>query len=160
MSQWIKIRVRYSQQSTPYQMEMSAKSPKLLQQNDQHYIHKYHMKENPYLRTKQLEKVLGHITHACLLSSPTLSVLRHCYDYVKSRYHRPGKLWPSVLAELQNVKGLIPLMMAEWNLPYAPKIYCADACESGYAAHEALTSKVLRDVRSVSAWSERWRFAW
>ena len=57
MSQFIKIRVRYSQQSTPYQMEMSAKSPKLLQQNDQHYIHKYHMKENPYLRTKQREKV-------------------------------------------------------------------------------------------------------
>ena len=109
------------------------------------------------MSSQQLEVVVGHLTHACVLNRPSLSVFRAVYDLIRKRYFAKCRLWPSVIREIQIVYGLLPLIVADWALSMSDRITCSDACESGYAVHQAVVGPELKDCVSLAMrWSERW----
>ena len=62
------------------------------------------------------------------------------------------------MRELRIAAGILPLLYADWKLPWLPLVSCSDAAESGFACHEAVAERAV--VRAIGAWSERWRFMW
>ena len=109
-----------------------------------------------YLSGEDLEKVLGHITWACLLRRESLSVFGACYSFAKRCGKRRAAVWPSVYRELRQTSFILPLMCAQASLPWDDVVLASDSSDSGYGVLE-------RTVGAATAgrWgrvSERWRF--
>ena len=102
---------------------------------------------------RDIERLIGHFTHAFLLNRPALAIFRAAYDFSKRYYRAPSKMWPSVREELIMAKGVLPLLMVKFDLPWCPKVFCSDATLSGYAVQEA--SLKTDEIREMGRWSER-----
>ncbi|CAK0855216.1 unnamed protein product, partial [Prorocentrum cordatum] len=105
---------------------------------------------------REVEKLVGHFTHAMLLNRPTLCIFRSAYDYARKHYRAPSLLWPSVRQELQNAMHIMPLLAVQFDMPRSGLVTCSDATLRGYAVQEA--DFPVSEVRQVGRWSERWRF--
>eukprot|EP00974_Lingulodinium_polyedra_P030270 2913893-Lingulodinium_polyedra.AAC.1 len=57
-----------------------------------------------------MQVVLGHIVHYLELFRPGLAVLSATYTFAHRKGTTDGGLWPSVLDELQVVRGLVFLL--------------------------------------------------
>ena len=57
---------------------------------------------------RQVEKVLGKLTHIFLLQRFALSVFAAVYAFAKKCGHRRARLWPNVLRELRLAIALAP----------------------------------------------------
>ncbi|CAK0849207.1 unnamed protein product, partial [Prorocentrum cordatum] len=105
---------------------------------------------------RDVEKLIGHFTHAMLLNRPALCIFRAAYDFARRHYRAPSLLWPSVRQELQNAMHIMPLLAVQFDMPWSGLVTCSDATLRGYAVQEA--DFPVSEVKQVGRWSERWRF--
>ena len=77
---------------------------------------------------RDIESLIGHITFGFLVRRPLLSSLRTLYDFSHDRSCRHRVLWPSVVRELEMIRGL--LIFARWDLSLrtSPQVWAYDAC--------------------------------
>ena len=108
------------------------------------------------VRGDQLETLLGHFTYFGLIRRPVLSVFASCYKFVRACYDHPAVLWASARQEIWAFLGLMPLVVAEWSLPWSPVVLCYDSCPEGrgFCCSEWDPEDVARAGRVV----ERLRF--
>ena len=105
---------------------------------------------------QQLERILGHITWACLLRPETQAIISSCYVFIRPSYSKVAFMWGSVLRELRQVSALLPLMHADIGAEWDERVIVSDASDYGYGVLE-------RDlpVSKVSEWgrtAEHWRY--
>ena len=110
----------------------------------------------PALSGEELQVIVGHMTMRSLLNRGLLSILRHVYVFIQKNYLVRRRLWPSVLREIEIFRNLMVLGAADLRAGWDPRIYCTDACPSGYAVLE----RYLGDSwsREVGKEDERWRY--
>ena len=68
---------------------------------------------------REVEKVVGKLTHIFLLHRFALSVFAAVYAFAKKCGHRRARLWPSVLRELRLAIALVPLVRSDLSRPVA-----------------------------------------
>ena len=108
------------------------------------------------LRGDQLEVLLGHCTFAAMVDRSLLSVFHTVYKFVRSMYHSAAPLWKSCRDELQAFPGALPLLSADWRLPWNGEVYSVDSSSFGYGVcTSGWPSERVADVARVS---ERSRF--
>jgi hypothetical protein len=59
-----------------------------------------------------MRAVLGHITWALLMGRESLSILKACYAFAERAGCTEVLVWPSVVFELEQVIGILPLLRA------------------------------------------------
>ena len=105
---------------------------------------------------EELQVLVGHMTMRALLRRGLLSVLRHVYQFIQECYEHRTRLWPSVVREIELFRCLMVLGVGDMRAEWSDRVFCTDACLSGYAVMSRKLSRNL--VRSVGAEDERWRF--
>jgi hypothetical protein len=80
-----------------------------------------------------VEALVGKFTHIMLLHRPSLSVFSAVYAYARKMGHRSGRVWPSVLRELNMALAILPLVRADLSTPVAPVLLQTDASDTGAA---------------------------
>ena len=80
---------------------------------------------------KMLERLVGQCTFAGLANRRSLSVFHVVYKFVRKHESRRAPLWPSVRAELQAFRGILPLVLSEWQIPWCYIVVATDASETG-----------------------------
>ena len=101
-----------------------------------------------------LEVVVGHLGSLMLVSRWPLSLLQNVYRFIiVSRFQRQP-LWKSVRAELQVIRGILPLLRASIVDTISPHCFAFDACLTGYAVEKNTESDPAASLR----FHERWRF--
>ena len=79
----------------------------------------------------QLSALIGRWTWACLAARPALSVFRSVYRFIEVAGRKRYGLWRSVIAELQTVSGLSPLLSTDMSAFTFPKVVASDASLTG-----------------------------
>lgn len=87
---------------------------------------------------RMLEAIVGQCTFAALLVRQSLSVFHSCYKCVRSMHDVGATLWPSVRAEVQAFRDLLPLLESDWSLPWCPYVTATDSSGFGYGECTAL----------------------
>ena len=80
---------------------------------------------------REVEKVVGKLTHIFLLHRFALSVFAAVYAFAKKCGHRRARLWPSVLRELRTAIALVPLVRSDLSRPVADVLVQTDASGNG-----------------------------
>ena len=75
---------------------------------------------------------------------------------MQSLYNVPGELWNSVRQELAAFKAVLPLMVADWKLPWNNLVLCSDSSMNGFGCSHSFWS--LEDVMAVGRVQERSRY--
>ena len=69
-------------------------------------------------RPRDVERLVGKITHWLLLHRPALALLNAVYAFCRSDSpDRPRRVWPSVLQELNDVIALLPFKRFDLSSP-------------------------------------------
>ncbi|CAE7560259.1 UPF1 [Symbiodinium sp. CCMP2592] len=110
----------------------------------------------PALSGEELQVIVGHMTMRALLNRGLLSILRHIYVFIQENYLVRRRLWPSVVREIEVFRGAMVLGVADLRASWDPKVYCTDACPSGYAVLERHLGS--SSAREVGKEDERWRY--
>eukprot|EP00971_Amphidinium_carterae_P328794 6460860-Amphidinium_carterae.2 len=116
------------------------------------------LRHNPPISSRQLEGLVDHITFACLVKRPCLSVFKSVYEYIAARYEGARPLWPSVMKELAIFSGLLAFLRADTPKHWTPRVIVTDACESGHASVSGELKGGELAVGSIGRWPERWRY--
>jgi hypothetical protein len=114
------------------------------------------MSRRPRVTSKQLERLIGHITYIALLFRPLLSILNSSYGFVQRDYQHPIGLWPSVAREMWLVRCLLPLARCRLSLPVQPTVFACDASLSGMSVCSTVWD--ANAVSAIARWNERFRF--
>ena len=104
---------------------------------------------------RQLERLIGHITFACLLRRPLLCCLRSAYDFVGVRSDVVRQLWPSALRELRMALGLLIYAHMDLAAPWYSNISAFDAAPSGHAS--VFWPGHLNANRPAGRWQDKMR---
>ena len=80
---------------------------------------------------REVERVVGKLTHIFLLQRFALSTFAAVYAFAKKCGHRRARLWPSVMRELQLAVALVPLVRADLSRPVADVLVQTDASDNG-----------------------------
>ena len=110
----------------------------------------------PALSGEELQVIVGHMTMRSLLNRGLLSILRHIYVFIQENYLVRRSLWPSVVREIEIFRCLMVLGGADLRAGWDPRVYCTDACPSGYAVMERDLGS--QEARGIGKEDERWRF--
>eukprot|EP00971_Amphidinium_carterae_P138002 2735123-Amphidinium_carterae.1 len=81
---------------------------------------------------RQLEKIIGHFTFCALFRRCGLSVFRAGYTFVADSYCLSQVPWDSVRYECWVAAFILPLLYSRWDIPWAERAFCSDACETGW----------------------------
>ena len=84
------------------------------------------------LSGRAVEAILGHCTFAGLLNRASLSIFHASYKFIRLHYDVPTALWESVRGELQAFRDILPMIEADWTLPWNPHVTVTDASNSGF----------------------------
>ena len=114
------------------------------------------LSRRPKISSKQLERLVGHITYVSLLHRPLLSLLNSVYAFIRREFVRPTRVWKSVARELWYVRCLLPLARSSLVLPSHPIVFATDASTVGMSV--VATDVAVPIVDHVSLWNERYRF--
>jgi len=87
-----------------------------------------------YARPREIERLVGKLTHCFLLNRPCLSVFRVVYIFTKKLGHRTARVWPQVLAELHRAISLLIVVGVDLSSAVSPTLIQTDASGSGTAA--------------------------
>ena len=94
-----------------------------------------HLTRSFLLRThcsgRDLSRIVGNWTWACLVRRECLSVFRHVYRYISIAGDRVFSIWNSVRLELSTMIGLAPLMYADLTSGWCDRVVASDACSTG-----------------------------
>ena len=123
-----------------------------------------------WARPREVERVVGKITHWLLLHRPSLALLNAVYAFCRSDSpDRPRRLWPAVREELEDVIAVMPLVRSDLSRPVAELLVQTDACDTGAAVvytktvgHAALRNECARPRRTMrppAGKIERWTAA-
>ena len=82
---------------------------------------------------REVEKLIGHFTHAMLLDRPALCIFRASCDYSRRHYRAPHVPWPAARQELQNAMHIVPLLSVQFDLSWSGLVTCSGAALRGYA---------------------------
>jgi len=108
------------------------------------------------LSGRELEVLIGHCTFCGLAARETLSVWHTAYAFIQKHYWETTELWCSTRQELLAFGGLLFLLESQWDRPWMPMVYSADASLHGWGVAE---SEWRRDeVAAVGRVPERARF--
>ena len=105
---------------------------------------------------KELERVIGHVTFACLTRRECLSMLSSVYAYSRQLGLARGSLWPSVRRELFWVRSLLPLIFSDVHMEWDACLTASDASPWGWGAGERMLPTAT--VAQLGRVRERWRF--
>ena len=108
------------------------------------------------VRGDDLRVLLGHCTYLGLVRRPVLCVFHACYRFVTKMNGESAPLWNSCREELVTFRGLLPLIVSDWWLPYNRWVQCSDASESGFGIAGSFWN--LEALCSVGRCRERGRF--
>ena len=111
------------------------------------------MARSPFMTSKQIEIVLGHMTYCLLLGRPGLSVFKSAYTFVLRKFQKTRRLWKSVLREFQTAAGLLPMIQVDFRTPWRNVVHCSDASLFGMAIHQ--TDWCGDDVRACATVNEK-----
>ena len=75
----------------------------------------------------------GHLSFVGLLCRGSLSVLNTAFRFALAAYLEPQPIWETVRKELLAFAGLMPLIVADWTLPWSSTAYISDASPYGFA---------------------------
>eukprot|EP00971_Amphidinium_carterae_P046844 922921-Amphidinium_carterae.4 len=107
---------------------------------------------------KTVEKLVGHLTFASLVSRPALSILRATYSFLnRFRGAKSARVWPSVKRELWIYRGMIPLMKASLRVQLCETVFCTDASGWGFAVCAKTCPQ--NDVGKAVKHNDRWAFS-
>ena len=70
---------------------------------------------------------MGHLIFSLMVSRLALSVLRHCYDFIRDSYDVRQRVWASVASEIRVTLGILPLLRADLRLRWCTTISAYDA---------------------------------
>ena len=123
-----------------------------------------------WARPREVERLVGKITHWLLLHRPSLALLNAVYAFCHTDSpERPRRLWPSVRQELLDAVAVMPLVRSDLSRPVSEHLIQTDACDTGAAvvytntvAHAALRQECARPRRTLrppEAPIERWSTA-
>ena len=96
-----------------------------------------------WARPREIESLVGRITHVMLLHRPSLAIFSAVYAFSAKNGHRAARLWASALRELRQAVALLPLVRSDLGRPVSPLVVQSDACESGGAV--VYTTEVPHD---------------
>ena len=117
---------------------------------------KYVLESRSVVTKTEIQKLIGHITFACLLRREMLSCLCSTYYFARECSQQGSKMWETTRRELGVFLSLLPLLGRRLDAPWSSVVYMTDACESGHATVKASAPTDL--VSSTGSWHERWRF--
>lgn len=80
---------------------------------------------------KQISKVMGKWSWACLVRRAVFSVFNAVYRFIETAGPRTFNLWDSMVSEFSVVIGLAPLLVASLDDNWFPKALATDASRSG-----------------------------
>jgi hypothetical protein len=96
---------------------------------------------------RELSRLVGRWTWACLVNRPALSVLNAVYRYIECAGDRVFDLWPSVRDECI-LANLAPLLVAELAVQSFPSVIATDASSTGLGVVATRVQEaVLRQIR-------------
>ena len=110
-----------------------------------------------WARPRDVERLVGKITHWLLLHRPALALLNAVYAFCRTDSpDRPRRLWPSVQQELNDAVAVLPLVRSDLSRPVAEQLLQTDACDTGAAVvytstveHAALRRECARPRRTM-----------
>ena len=114
------------------------------------------MSHRPVVTSRQVQRILGHITYACMLFRPLLAVTSSAYAFTRKGRPEAEKLWPSVAKEFWHLRCLLPLCVGHMKTTTRGEVFAADASDVGFAVCSAKVPQSLVD--EAARWSERGRF--
>ena len=79
-----------------------------------------------------MEAILGHCTFAGLLARQSLSIFHTSYKFIRLNYEEAAPLWRSVREELQTFRDILPMIQADWDLPWNRHVTVTDASDAGF----------------------------
>lgn len=103
-----------------------------------------------------LEVMLGHLVWLILGRREALSILVHCYHFVRVNGDSYVDIWPFVRKELWNLRAILPLLRANQSRPWYPIVAVSDASPYGLGVCTKAFDKSL--VRGAGSLSEVWRY--
>ena len=103
-----------------------------------------------------LQKLIGHLTYACILRREMLSLLSACYAFVEAFKTSAGKLWDSVDRELRWFASLLPLCFADSSRQWSSHVHCNDAPPAGYGVCASRCDPNI--IASIGRTFEKWRY--
>lgn len=110
----------------------------------------------PYMTGEQLQVVVGRMTCRALINRNLMAILRHSYIFIEKSYTKRQRLWPSVAAELERFRVLMPRGTACFKAEWDGEMLCADACLTGYAVMQSSLPSAM--TAAAGRHDERWRF--
>ena len=102
------------------------------------------------------EVIVGHLTFCLIGVRPCMAPLSAIHKFIRANYWEGAPLWPSARAEMQAVKGLLLLVVADWWLPWTDIVGASDASEDGYGL--CVARWPMNEVRAAGRTVERSRF--
>ena len=106
--------------------------------------------------SRELERLIGHLTFVSLERREILSCFRAVYSFVQAGYSQPHRLWPSVVRELRIFRGVLPLLLRRLDACTDTTVRLFDACETGHASVAGVWGQERVDKHVC--WHERWRY--
>ena len=102
------------------------------------------------LSGRAVEAILGHCTFAGLLNRASLSIFHASYKFIRLHYDVPTALWESVRGELQAFRDILPMIEADWTLPWNPHVTVTDASNSGFGECTGVWDARAEDIESLA----------
>ena len=102
-----------------------------------------------------LEVLVEHVTWALMLRRDGLSIIDHCYRFVKDHHNKCVPMPPGVLRELRHIRALLPLFRASVHSEWSGSTHASDASPFGLGV---LASR--RDPQLIGTFgrtAEAWR---
>ena len=115
-----------------------------------------HVLRRPTLSGKEVEVLIGHITHVFLMRRECLSCLNSVYAFIKKAGHQQVKVWPNVRLEMRHARALLCFCFRDLHQQVCTNVLAVDASEWGCGVVESFKSAV--DVTETMRYNERWRF--
>ena len=115
------------------------------------------MTRSGWARPREVERLVGKLTHWLLLHRPALALLNAVYAFCHTDSpDRPRRLWPSVKQELSDAVAVLPLVRSDLSRPVAEQLLQTDACDTSAAVvytdtveHAALRQECARPRRTM-----------
>ena len=85
----------------------------------------------PTCTGKELSRLMGHWTWACLPRRCTFAIFNAVYRFIETAGKRSFDIWPTVRRELQTAVRLVPLLFTQLDAHWFPRMIATDASSEG-----------------------------
>ena len=114
------------------------------------------LSHRPSVTGRQIERLLGHAMHICLLRRELLSLFRSLYDFLFASYNKRQKLWPSAAREARWCSHVLKLCSVDLRRNWSTSVTASDASLSGIAVCSRTLSEAVQT--RLGDQREPWRY--